>query len=729
MPRSIPTLRAICAALAGACALAHAAAPTPPAAPARAASDTYFGTTVSDGYRYMEDLSAPEVQQWAHAQADFARDTLAAIPGRAKLLARIGELEASVATRVTQVKLSGGGLVFVEKRLAGAEQARLYVRKGLKGEDRLLVDPEAVAKATGAPHAIEFFAPSHNGRFVAYGLSAGGSEETVIHVIDVATGKELAAPIDRAQYSDANWAADDSGFFYLRQRLQPKGAPEREKLVGQTAFFHRMAGQGPDQAVIVAGSGEHLKIAPEEFPYVVPIAGTTWTVAIPANGVANEFDLYAAPQGQALDPKLKWRKLFGRESDVTGFAIHGDDLYVLTHQGASRFKVLQTSMAHPDLALARVVVAPGREVVNSIAAAKDALYVQTRDGVAGKLYRVAYTKDAQPVPVTLPVSGAIAIVDSDLTRPGVIVSVDSWTHDSAYYSVGARDDQIADTGLQATGPFGAPADIESHEVLVKSYDGLDVPLSIVYPRNMKLDGSNPLELHAYGSYGITNNPAYLPRQLAWYELGGVQATCHVRGGGVYGEQWHVAGKQLTKPNTWKDLIACGEYLVKQGYTSPAKMAIDGRSAGGIAIGRAMTERPDLWAVAVPEVGALNSLREELQAGGPANIPEFGSVKDKQQFNGLLEMDSFHHVEDGVKYPATLLMQGYNDARVSAWESMKMAARLQAATASGKPVLLRMGFDAGHGPGATKTQQQEQVADKWSFMLWQFGDPRFQPAAR
>ena len=729
MPRSNPAPRAICAALAGACAVAHAAAATPAVAPARAASDTYFGTTVTDSYRYMEDLSAPEVQQWAHAQADFARNALDAIPGRVALLARIRELESSVDTRVTQVKLSAGDLVFLEKRGADDEQAKLVVRKGFKGEDRLLVDPQSIARINGQAHAIEFFEPSHNGRYVAYGLSAGGAEQTVIHVVDVASGKELAAPIDRAQYSDAQWAADDSGFFYLRQRPLAQGAPESDKLLGQTAFFHRMTGQGPDQAVIVAGTGDHLKIAAAEFPFIAPIAGTRWTIAIPGNGVANEFDLYAAPQAQALDPKLKWRKLFGRESEVTGFAIHGDDLYVLSHLGASRFKVLQTSMAHPDLEQARVVVAPGREVVDEIVAAKDALYVQARDGVAGKLYRVAYTKDAQPVPVTMPVSGALRIVDGDLSRPGVIVAVDSWTHDRAYYQVGARPGQVADTGLQAAGKFGAPANIASREVMVKSYDGLEVPLSIVYPANMKLDGSNPLELHAYGAYGITTQPSYQPSQLAWYELGGVQATCHVRGGGVYGQQWHVAGQGLSKPNTWKDLIACGEYLVKQGYTSAGKMAIDGRSAGGIAVGRAMTERPDLWAAVVPEVGALNTLREELQAGGPANIPEFGTVKDKQQFNGLLEMDAFHHVADGTKYPATLLMQGYNDARVSAWESMKMAARLQAASTSAKPVLLRMDFDAGHGRGVTKTQQEEQLADKWSFMLWQFGDAKFQPAGK
>jgi prolyl oligopeptidase len=282
MPRSIPAPRAICAALAGACALAHAAATSPAAAPARAASESYFGTIVTDSYRYMEDLSAPEVQQWAHAQADFARATLDAIPGRAALLARIRELESSVPARVTEVKLSAGDLVFLQKREAGDEQSRLVVRKGMQGADRVLVDPQALAKAGGTPQAIEFFEPSHNGRYVAYGLSAGGSERTVIHLVDTASGKELMEPIDRAQYSDAQWAADDSGFFYLRQRSLAQGAPESERFIGQTAFFHRVAGHGPDQAVLVAGTNEHLQIAAAEFRYVARRAGRRWRKPIPA---------------------------------------------------------------------------------------------------------------------------------------------------------------------------------------------------------------------------------------------------------------------------------------------------------------------------------------------------------------------------------------------------------------------------------------------------------------
>jgi prolyl oligopeptidase len=730
MPRPIPALRLACAALAGACALAQAAPAAPPVAPVRAASDSYFGTTVTDSYRYMEDLSAADVQQWAKAQADDTRSTLDAIPGRAPLLARIRELEDSVKARVTSVALAGGGRVFYEKRAADANQYKLYVREGFKGAERLLVDPDALAGfGGGMPHAIEFFQASNNGKYVAVAVSSGGSEDEVIHVMDVATGRELLTPIDRAHYSYVTWLPDDSGFFYLRLQVLPAGAADTEKFKRATAWFHRMKGDAPDVAVLTAGSDEHLKIAPEEFPIVSPLVGTTWSVAVPGNGVENEMDLYAAPTARVRDPALKWRKLFGRESQVTGFAVHGDDLYMLTHLSASRYKVLRTSMSHPDLATADVVVAPGQDVVDRIAAAKDALYVQAHDGTAGKLYRVAYAKDAQPVPVRLPLAGAVQIVDSDLTRPGVVVSIDSWTRDEVFYSVGVDDAHSADTGLQAPGPFGAPADLVAEEVKVKSHDGLEVPLSIVHRRDMKLDGSNPLVLTAYGAYGVVDAPYYLPRQLAWYELGGVSATCHVRGGGIYGEQWHIAGKQLTKPNTWKDAIACGEWLVKHGYTSSAKMALNGGSAGGITVGRAITERPDLFAVAIPEVGVLNALRAETSANGVPNIPEFGSVADRQQFNGLLEMDAFHHVEDGVKYPAVLLATGINDPRVPAWQSMKMAARLQAASASGKPVLLRVQYDGGHGIGSTKSQRQELAADRWSFALWQFGDPRFQPAAR
>jgi prolyl oligopeptidase len=696
-----------------------------PAAPAKPVIDTYFGTPLTDPYRYMEDLSSPEVQQWAKAQADDTRARLDSLPGRAKLLARIGELDASVQSRVVSVKRLPGGVYFYEKRGANDNQFKLYMRHGLHGAEKLLVDPEALTKKGGPPLAINFYQPSYNGKLVAYGISEGGSEEASIHVIDVATHKQQIKPIDRAHYSEASWLPDDSGFFYLRQRELPPGTPETEKYKNQTAYFHPMTGRGADMPVLTAGSAQNLKIAAEEFPIVASVPSSPLIIAIPGNGVQNEFDLYAAPRAEALKPNGKWRKLFDRSDDVTGFAIHGDDLYLLSHKDAMRFKVLKTSVLRPDIAHAEVVVAPGREVVVNISAARDALYVLTRDGTLGKLYRVAYAEGAKPELVSLPREGSLDLTSVDPRVDGAVVTIGSWTRDFGIYAPNGSGGGYADTGLQSVGPFGAPDSIEAKEVMVKSYDGVEVPLSIVTPKGIKLDGSNPTHLYGYGAYGLTDDPVYLPRFLAWYELGGIRATCHVRGGGAYGEEWHLAGKQATKPNTWKDLIACAEYLIKQGYTTSAKIGINGGSAGGILIGRAMTERPDLFAVAVPEVGALNPVRFETSANGVPNIPEFGTVKDEKQFAALLAMDAYHQVKDGVKYPATLLIHGINDPRVPPWMSLKMAARLQAANASDKPIMLRIDYASGHGVGSTKTQRQEEYADMWSFMLWQFGDPRFQ----
>lgn len=703
---------------------AHAA---PPVAAVKPASDSYFGKTVSDPYRYMEDVSLPEVQQWAKAQSEATRGVLDAIPARARLLARIEELEASVQARISTVRRLPGELYFYEKRGASDNQFKLFVRRGLQGAETLLVDPEALAKATGSPHAITFYAPSDSGRYVAYGMSEGGSEEASIHVIDVATKKELIAPIDRAHYSEASWLPDDSGFFYLRQRKLPKGTPETEKYRFQTAYLHRLKGEGADRAIIEAGKPGGIEIKAEEFPNVFPILGTPYVGAIPGNGVQNEFSLYVTTLDQLARPQPKWRKLFDAKDDITGFAIHGEDLYLLSHRDALRFKVLRTSVEKPDLARAEVVVAPGKEVVVGIRAARDALYVQARDGTIGKLYSLPYGKNAKAKPIALPREGSLEIASSDPRIAGALISMGSWTRDFGYYTVDPKRARVVDTGLQKIGPFGAPAGLATQEMMVKSFDGVMVPLSLVYPKDAKRGGSNPMLLYGYGAYGITDDPVYVPRFLAWYELGGVRATCHVRGGGAYGEEWHLAGKGATKPNTWKDFIACAEYLVKEGWTTPAKLAIHGGSAGGILIGRAMTERPDLFAVAVPEVGVLNAVRAETSANGVPNIPEFGTVKDEKQFAALQEMDALDHVRDGTAYPATLLVHGINDARVPVWQSFKMAARLQAATTSAKPVLLRLDYAGGHGVGSTKSQRQEQYADIWSFMLWQFGDPRFQPA--
>ena len=266
------------------------------------------------------------------------------------------------------------------------------------------------------------------------------------------------------------------------------------------------------------------------------------------------------------------------------------------------------------------------------------------------------------------------------------------------------------------------------EVNAPSWDGTLVPLSIVHRRDIRLDGKNPVWLTGYGAYGISITPSFVARHLTLLEDGGVYAVAHVRGGGEFGEEWHIAGKQATKPNTYKDLIACADYLVKQGYGSPATLAIEGRSAGGITVGMATTARPDLFRVVFNGVGDNNALRCEYGTDGPANSLEYGSTKTQAGFRALYAVDATQHVVPGAAYPAVLLTSGFNDPRVAPWQPGKMAAHLQAATTSGRPVLFLVDFDAGHGMGSSKSQRDRELADQLAFLYWQIGKPGYQPPA-
>ena len=369
---------------------------------------------------------------------------------------------------------------------------------------------------------------------------------------------------------------------------------------------------------------------------------------------------------------------------------------------------------------------PSQSAVTAISPAQDALYVTLLDGGLNRVLRVSYGPHPQVEEVALPLKGTVDFM-TDPRLPGALVYLTSWAKaiKISLYDPGTK--QVTDTKIQPTGPYDDPANIESVEVKARSMDGTLVPLSITYPKNMKYDGSNATLLEGYGAYGISIPPFYDSKLLAWYERGGVYAVCHVRGGGEYGEEWHLAGKGKTKPNTWHDFIACAQYLIDNKYTSPAHMGGTGGSAGGILIGRTITDRPDLFGAAIDVVGASDMLRIETTANGVPNIPEFGSTKTEDAFKALYAMSAFHHIYDGTAYPAVMLETGINDPRVDPWQMAKMTARLQAATASGKPVLLRVEYAGGHGGiGGTKKQAQETLADEWTFLLWQFGAPEFQP---
>ena len=405
---------------------------------------------------------------------------------------------------------------------------------------------------------------------------------------------------------------------------------------------------------------------------------------------------------------------------MTDAALIGSTLYLLTHRKAPHFKVLRIDLANPNLASAPVVVPESSAVITGIAAAKDALYVRRMSAGVSELLRLEHTAGAGPVAVKLPFMGDIDALAADARQPGVLFNTGTWTRFGGYYAYDAASGGVVDTKLQPQGRFDNPGNLVSTEVKVKSHDGTLVPLSIVHRKGLKLDGTAPTILYGYGAYGISQTPFYSPQYLAWFERGGVFAVAHVRGGGENGEEWYKGGYQQTKPNTWKDAIACAEWLIANSYTSSAKLAIQGGSQGGIFVGRAITDRPELFAAAIDQVPVSDALRSSFEANGELDKTEMGTTETESGFRALLAMSPYHHIRDGVKYPAVLVATGINDPRVEAWQAAKMAARLQAATASGRPVLLRVEYDGGHGYGSTKKQRNEELADTLAFLLWQLG---------
>jgi prolyl oligopeptidase len=709
-------------------ALADGAAP--PLAPVRNVTDTYFGTTVDDPYRWLENKADAEVVNWMKAQNEHARSQLARIPGREALLKKIMAYDESVSDRVAQVVRMPGDLYFSERRGAADNQFKLYVRQGLAGKDTLLVDPEAIEKKTGKPHAVNWYAPSPDGRMLAYGLSAQGSEAAVLHVLDTRTGKPVGKPIDRADYGGVDWSADGRAIVFNRLQAMRKGMPETQKYQNSQMLLLKV-GQPVAQARPVFGTAlRGLDIGPAESPVITLSHDGRWAFGIVFNGTQRELGVFLAPQRSVLSGKPQWKRILGASDAVTGIAYFDDTLYMVSYKGAPRSQVLAMNLKTPDIASARVVVPASDRVVANVVAAADALYIETRDGNIKRLYKRAYAADATAVEVPLPVEGSFELVGDNTTTanpklPGVVIDLQGWNRARQIYAVGA-DGAVRNTGLQPAGPFDAPADIVATEVKVASHDGALVPLSIIHRKDVKLDGNNPTVLYGYASYGITEEPYYSVSRLAWLDAGGVFAVANPRGSGVYGQDWYKAGFQATKPNTWKDFIACAEYLIAQKYTQPARLGILGASAGGILVGRAMTERPDLFAAVIPAVGALDGIRFETTPNGIPNIPEFGSVKTEAGFKALLAMSTYANIKPGTPYPAVLMTHGVNDPRVEVWQSTKTAARLMAATTSGKPVLLRLDFDAGHGIGSTKKQQIEERADWYSFMLWQMGVAGYQP---
>lgn len=710
--------------------LAAAHAAQPPTAPVKPVTEDFFGTELTDSYRYMEDVADPAVQAWMKAQSVHARETLDAIPGREKLLERLVALQGRRAASVGAIAETVGGRLFYAKRGIGQNVIKLYLREGLQGAERVLVDPEALQAATGVPHAVNYFVPSWDGRYLAYGISEGGSEDASLHIMEVSTGKQVGEPISRVPDGGVSWTPDDRFVVFNRLREMKPGMPSTERYLDPVVY---MLEPGKPEAAATPVFGRELLpdlgLRRLDNATLIFQPGSPWVVASTNDTTERDDNLFVLPLAELGRKDAAWRRIASTADGIAQVALRGNDLYLYTHAGAPRFRLARIDLREPDLAAMKDVIPQQQDVIADFSLGHDAVYVTLRSPFGIGLARKAYDGDRLEK-IALPIEGVVNLYgDRAQLRDGALVYATSWNEAPQVLAWDAKTGKAKDSGLAEAGDISSLPDMLVERVMVPSHDGVKVPLTILSKRGMARDGQRPTIVYGYGSYGISSDPGFSTTVYAWLEQGGVYAIAGVRGGGELGSEWRLAGTGANKPNTWLDGIACAEYLVKNGYTSPGRLAVRGGSAGGIFAGRAITDRPDLFRAAAIHVGSTDTLRAEFSANGVTNISEFGTVRDPKQFRELLAMSTYQNIRDGVSYPAVIFVHGIRDPRVDIWQSLKTAARFQAASSSGRPVLLRLDDQAGHGIGSTVSQWLAESADVYAFLLWQMDVPGFQPSSQ
>ncbi|MEO6050660.1 MAG: prolyl oligopeptidase family serine peptidase [Pyrinomonadaceae bacterium] len=689
---------------------------TPPKAERREVKDIYFGQTIRDSYRWLENLKSDETQKWIKAQADYSRVYLDKLPMRGEILTELTALsDAGTSVRWIQQR---GNRYFYAKLAPGQQDNKVYIRDGLNGMERLLVKPDTFAGG-GKRVSIISISPSPDGKLLAVLVAPGGGDFGDIRVLDVASGKETGDRIEKTSFSAADWMPDGRSFFYFKFQ----DAPPTEKMQKIRVFRHTLGTKSEtDKAVFGYGVNPNIKLETTAIPTLNIARGSKYLIAQVFSGDSVNSVFYIAPK-EAMNKdaaSIKWRKIVDLEDEVASLELRGDNVYLLTYKNAPRHKIVRFNLKNSDLSKAETILPASDAVVENFTPTNDALYVQTLDGGTQKIYRTGYkTKKAELINLPYQGSARLSTNPFDLDA-GIYFDIQSWTQSPTHFLYNPKTKTATDTKLLPPIPVEM-SNVEFTNVKAKSHDGVMIPLVIIYKKGLPRDGKNPVLMLGYGSYGTKHtSPSLQIDYLPWLNRGGILVYTGIRGGGEYGKEWHMAGYQKTKPNTWKDFIACAEYLIAEKYTAPQHLGIMGRSAGGLLISNAITERPDLFGAAISAAGLNNALLAETTPNGVPNIPEFGTFKTEEGFKNLLAMDGYYKVKDGVKYPAVMLAHGINDTRVEPWMSAKLAASLQAATASGKPVLLRIDYDAGHIFGSTKMQRNEEKANYFAFLFEQLG---------
>jgi prolyl oligopeptidase len=676
-----------------------------PAAKRVLASDDYYGTTVTDPYRWMENATDPDLLPWLKAQNAHTRTILDGIPGRAALGARVsefsGELSMTKKVRATDRRL------FFEQQPAGSQTYKLFVR-GDGRPDRVLIDPTKL-ELNGKHVSLDWWEPDLSGRYVAYGLSPAGSEASTAHVMEVEPGKILETRIPNTDFGITGWMPDGSGFLYI-QFIGERGTPT---FYWDSVVKLHLLGSDPKGDPVVLRRGLHAQIPMKaiQVGVVRPVAGTGQAI-VEVRDTRPERAVWTVQLPDLLGGKPRFRAVATADDLVVGVAATGDDLFLISNRDRPRGRVLVTSIENPSLATATEVLFQSALVADDVYPIHGGALVQLMDGGVQRLARVSRRESASTVP--LPFEGSIRDVSTSALRSDAYLSLAGWLEPPAvwHWTPGQR---VRNSGLDGRPPFDLTPYVADRR-FARARDGTQVPYTIIAKRGWKSNGRNPVLATAYGAYQYSLSPAFDPRVLALLDAGGIYVVASVRGGGEYGREWHKAGQKAKKPNTWRDFIDVSHALINSRVTSSKHLVILGRSAGGIAVGRALTEKPELFAGAVADVGFMNPVRYSAEQNN-LDIDEWGPIEDAASFRAMYEMDSYHAIKDGTRYPPVLVISGFNDPRVATFHAAKFAARLQEATKGKSAVLLRMDFDAGHGMGSTRNQTDALVADIYSFTLW------------